>query len=106
MMDLLAKSKGGIADRPIILVLILVAVFGVIVLGVILVKKYVPAFKSTDVLKSEKEIAEEEVNRLIVDIEPETKEDPNKPSEEEALAYEMDRILEDAGEVTEVKEDK
>ncbi len=90
----------AVTDNPIILVLILLAVFGVIVLGVILIKKYVPAFKNTDTLKSEKEIAEEEVNRLVVDVDEglKKKEDKDKPSEEEALRYEMNRILEDVPE--------
>ncbi len=90
----------AVTDNPVILVLILLAVFGVIVLGVILIKKYVPAFKNTDTLKSEKEIAEEEVNRLVVDVDEglKKKEDKDKPSEEEALRYEMNRILEDVPE--------
>lgn len=120
-MKLLALSN------PVIIVLVLVAIFGVIVLGVILVKKYVPAFKNTDKPKSEKEIAEEEVDRLVVDVEEgltEKKEDEaakeaakavkkeakevkeGKPSEEEALQYEMDRLLVDAPEAKEKKEDK
>ncbi len=91
------KLLSSIVDNPVILVIILVAVFGVIVLAVILIKKYVPAFKNTDTLKSEKEIAEEEVNRLVVDVDEglKKKEDKDKPSEEEALQYEMNRILED-----------
>lgn len=102
----------SITDNPVILVLILVAAFGVIVLGVILIKKYVPAFKNTDTLKSEKEIAEEEVNRLVVDVDEglKKKEDKDKPTEEEALQYEMNRILEDIPEDkkkdTEEKEEK
>ena len=117
----------SIIDNPVILVIILVAIFGVIVLGVILIKKYVPAFKNTDKPKSEKEIAEEEVDRLVVDIEEgltEKKEDEaakeaakavkkevkeakeGKPSEEEALQYEMDRLLVDAPEAKEKKEDE
>lgn len=117
----------SILDNPVILVIVLVAIFGVIVLGVILIKKYVPAFKNTDKPKSEKEIAEEEVDRLVVDIEEgltEKKEDEaakeaakavkkeakevkeGKPSEEEALQYEMDRLLVDAPEAKEKKEDE
>lgn len=83
----------GITERPILLIVILVAVFGVIVLAVILIRKYSPHFKNTETLKSEKEIAEEEVNRLIVDIEEEPTKDKDAPSEEEALAYEMNQIL-------------
>ncbi len=122
-MKLLASS---IIENPVILVLILVAAFGVIVIGVILIKKYVPAFKNNDKPKSEKEIAQEEVDRLVVDLEEgmtekgkESKkeakeakkaakiaEKEEKPSEEEALKYEMDNLLEDAPDAVEKKEDE
>ena len=98
MLRLLADP---IVDRPIIIIVIFIAFFGLIVLGVILIKKFAPAFKNQDTLKSEKEIAQEEVDRLVVDIVEEEKKaskDEDAPSEEEALEYEMNRILETSDE--------
>ena len=85
-----------LTDNPIFLVLILVGGFGVIVLAIILVRKFVPAFKNTEQPKSEKEIAEEEVKRLVVDVEEESKKKEPPVSEEEALDYEMSRVLEES----------
>jgi FtsZ-interacting cell division protein ZipA len=88
------------------IVLGLVAIFGVIVIAVILVKKYGKHFKSDEKPKSEKEIADEEVKRMVVDPEDEnavamdeaskelaetSKKDPNQPDEEEAVADEVNR---------------
>ena len=64
--------------------LIIVAVFGVIVLAVILLKRHVKFFQSDEKPKNEKEIAEEELNRLLEPIE-EMKE---KGGEEETEAPE------------------
>ena len=85
-----------LTDHPIFLVLILVGGFGLIVVAIILVRKYVPAFKNTEQPKSEREIAEEEVKRLVVDIEEESKKEEPPISEEEALDYEMNRVLEES----------
>lgn len=48
--------------------IIIVGVFGVIVLAVILIKKNVKAFKTEEKPKSDKEIAQEEMNRLLVSV--------------------------------------
>ena len=48
--------------------IIIVGVFGVIVLVVILIKKNVKAFKTEEKPKSDKEIAQEEMNRLLVSV--------------------------------------
>ena len=56
---------------PILIPIILVAVFGVIVIAVILVKRHVGIFKSDEKPKSDKEIAAEELDRLLQPIEDE-----------------------------------
>lgn len=48
--------------------IIIVGVFGVIVLAVIIIKKNVKAFKTEEKPKSDKEIAQEEMNRLLVSV--------------------------------------
>ena len=55
-------------ESPLFITIALVVFFGIIVLGVILVKKYVKPFQNQEKPKSDKEIAEEEVNRLVTDI--------------------------------------
>lgn len=52
---------------------ILVAAFGVIVIIVILLRKYAPMFKSDEQPPSPKEVAEEELNRILQPIEEEKK---------------------------------
>ncbi|MCF0112808.1 MAG: hypothetical protein HUJ60_02405 [Bacilli bacterium] len=47
---------------------IIVAVFGLIVLIVIIVKKKVKFFQSDEKPKSDKEVASEELNRLLQDV--------------------------------------
>ena len=56
---------------PILIPIILVAIFGVIVIAVILVKRHVGIFKSDEKPKSDKEIAAEELDRLLQPIEDE-----------------------------------
>ena len=58
--------------------IILVAAFGIIVLIVILLKKHVKVFKKDEQPKSDKEIAAEELDRLLEPVE----ELEPKPSEE------------------------
>ena len=53
----------------ILIPIILVAVFGVIVVIVILLKKHVSIFKSDEKPKSDKEIAKEELDRLLEPVE-------------------------------------
>ena len=65
------------SELPGILIpVILVAVFGIVVLVVILVKKHVKAFKDEEEPKSEKEIAAENLDRLLQPIE-----DPEQSSQ-------------------------
>src|SRR5574344_457827 len=87
-------------------VLGLVAIFGAIVLAVILIKKYGKHFKNDEKPKTDKEIAEEEVKRMVVDVDEDTankmdeaakemaentEKDPNAPEEKEAVAEEVSR---------------
>lgn len=86
---------------PWLIIVILVGFFGIIVVAVILVKKFAKPFKSDEKPKSDKEIANEEVMRLTQELDEEeyqqAKENKErkagKPTEEEALQEEMDRIL-------------
>ena len=48
---------------------IIVAVFGVIVLAVILVKKHVKTFQNEEKPKSDKEVAQEELDRILQPVE-------------------------------------
>ena len=73
-------------DLPAILIpIILVAVFGLIVLLVIMLKKHVKWFKSDEKPKSDKEIAQEELDRIlepVEDLKP-VEEEEEVPAEEE-----------------------
>ena len=62
--------------------LILVAVFGVIVLAVILLKRHVGIFKSDEKPKTDREIAQEELDRILEPVEDLTPEGETKPEEE------------------------
>lgn len=69
---------------PVLIGLILVAAFGVLVLLVILLKRHVKIFKSDEKPKSDKEIAAEELDRIlepVEDLEPK-KEEAEEESEE------------------------
>lgn len=64
--------------------LIIVAVFGVIVVAVILVKKHVHFFQSDEKPKSDKEIAKEELDRILEPVEELKPEEDKEKEEEEA----------------------
>lgn len=93
-------------QSPLFITLALVIFFGIIVLAVILVKKYVKPFQNTEKPKSDKEIAEEEVNRLVTDITDEEtlqqmneaarelEKDSNRPTEQEVAEEEVERATE------------
>ena len=77
--------------QGILIPIILVAVFGVIVIAVILIKRHVSVFKSDEKPKSDREIAAEELDRLLQPIEDEeaaaqvnsySEEEEEKPAEE------------------------
>lgn len=96
----------SIIDRPWFFILMLLLIFGSIVIIVMLIKKYAKPFQNQDKPKSDKEIAEEEVNRMVVDITPEedkklneaskelaakTAKDADRPSESEVVEDEVNR---------------
>ena len=80
--------------------LVLLAIFAVIALGVFLIRKYAKPFKNDEKPKSDKEIAEEEVQRLTKELDEEEYEDAKerkkkkegKPTEEEAREEELNRM--------------
>ena len=88
-------------SSPLFITIALVVFFGIIVIAVILVKKYVKPFQNTEKPKSDREIAEEEVNRLVTDITDEDtikqmtdaarelEKDSDKPTEEEVAEEEQ-----------------
>ena len=65
---------------PILVPIILVAVFGIIVLVVVLVKRKVKFFQNDEKPKSDREIAAEELDRILEPIEEEIPEE-GKPEE-------------------------
>lgn len=83
----------GAADNPIVFIVIILAFFGAIVGGVIAAKKYLKPFKTEEEVKSDKEIAEEELNRILVDIEDE------KPVENDEVSHEDDTLARTLGEI-------
>ncbi len=78
------------ADMPAILIpIILVAVFGLIVILVIVLKRHVSIFKDNEKPKSDKEIAAEELDHILQpvdELKPEIEEE--EPEEGEAPAEE------------------
>jgi hypothetical protein len=68
---MITLDSTSIFNQPWFYVLMLLVIFGAIVILVILAKKYLKPFQSDDKPKSEKEIAEEEVNRLVRPVEDE-----------------------------------
>lgn len=65
-----------------VIALLIVGIFGVIVVAVILLKKYTKLFKSDEKPKSEKEIAAEELDRLLQPIEEDVVEKTEESEEE------------------------
>jgi FtsZ-interacting cell division protein ZipA len=86
------RVLGSIWEQSWFIMVMLVIIFGVIVLGVWLVRKYVPAFKSDDKPKSDKEIAEEEVRRMTQPVDDETA----KKMEEQARELEKTSTMDQA----------
>ena len=77
-------------ENPLFITIGLIVIFGIIVLGVILLKKYVKVFQNDDGPKSDKEIAAEEVNRVLTEV---TDEDTLRAME--SAAKELERDAED-----------
>ncbi len=81
------KTFGNsIIDNPGIIIAILVVFFGLILLGVILVKKYVKPLQIKKPDLDEKEAAKEELDRILV------------PIEDEELQKQMDEAAKKDGE--------
>lgn len=110
-LTLLALALDGVFSQSWFILLMLLVIFGVIVLGVILIKRYSKLFHNDEKPKSDKEIAEEEVNRLLVDVEDDSareemeeaareiekksKEKDLAPTPEEAAEEEVSRVTEE-----------
>lgn len=62
-------------NNPIIVILLLLAFFGVIALIVFILRKHLPYFKDDDKPLSEEEAAKEALDRILVPIEKETLEE-------------------------------
>lgn len=67
-------------NNPLVYVVIMLAVFGAIVIGVILLKKYAKPFKNDEKPKSDKEIAAEELDRILEPVD-------DQKTKEEMEAY-------------------
>jgi flagellar biosynthesis/type III secretory pathway M-ring protein FliF/YscJ len=81
----------------------LLLIFGAIVLAVILLKKYVKPFQSHDKPKTDKEIVEEEVKRMVQDVDPETQAKMEEASKE--LEKKSEKITDKPAEQDIVKEE-
>ena len=66
-----------------VIALLILGVFAVIVIAVILIKKYTKVFKSDEKPKSEKEVAKEELDRILEPIDTELVEKPEEAEDEE-----------------------
>ncbi|MCI5940345.1 MAG: hypothetical protein SPI62_00065 [Candidatus Enteromonas sp.] len=64
-MNFIPSVLASSSMAPVIVILCLVGFFGLIVLLVILLKKHVPGLKNEEKPKSDKEIAKEELDRLL-----------------------------------------
>ncbi|MCQ2799457.1 MAG: hypothetical protein MJ228_01665 [Bacilli bacterium] len=101
------RTYASFTDSPLFITIALVVFFGIIVIAVMLLKKYAKPFMSDEKPKSDKEIAEEEVNRILTDITDEAalsqmnaaieevSKGEIKPTEEEVLEEEMARTTEE-----------
>lgn len=96
-----------LADMPYWAILLLILlVFGVIALGVFLVRKFAKPFRNDEKPKSDREIAEEEVQRMTQELDEEelrqseeAKARKNgKPTEEEARQEALNRVLQPTSE--------
>lgn len=110
---MLSFLASDVTKQPWFIIIALLAIFGFIVIAVILVRKYSKHFKNEEKPKSDKEIAEEEVNRLVVDIEDEkTQKEMNEAAEQmedrikkENVPSEKEVALEEVSRHTEEIED-
>ena len=94
------KALDSVTSAPWFIIIALLLFFGVIVLVVILVKRHSKAFKSEEKPKSEKEISDEEVNRMLEDVD-----DPNAQKAMEEYAA-SEKSADSAEEEEQLGEDK
>lgn len=90
---------GIFEDFPALIIIGIVVFFGLIIGGVLLLKKYWKPLKSDEQPKSAEEIAKEEIDRLIETVDEETEE--KKDEDDEDISREddtLDRLLEPMGE--------
>ncbi len=87
------------SNPGIILVLILV-VFGLVALLVFLLRKYVPFFKSDEKVKTPEEIAKEEVDRLVEDLDEELEKEADTLEKERKKEESQDSYHDDSLERT------
>jgi flagellar biosynthesis/type III secretory pathway M-ring protein FliF/YscJ len=69
-------------SNPAVIIVGLLLIFGLIVLGVILAKKYIPGLKTTEKPKTREEIAKEEVERMTRPIEEDKRPELDEEAEE------------------------
>lgn len=88
----------SIFNQPWFYVLMLLVIFGAIVILVILAKKYFKPFQNDEKPKSEKEIAEEEVSRMVRPVE-----DEETARQMEAASKQMEENTKKASKPTEAE---
>lgn len=77
-------TLGGIADKPWVIVLILLAFFGLIVLAVVLVKRKVKPLQIKKEEMTEEEAAKAELDRILVPVDEETQKQMDEAAKQEA----------------------
>ena len=77
-------SLGGLADRPWLIIIILVAFFGLIVLAVVLVKRKVKPLQIKKEEMTEEEAAKAELDRILVPVDEETQKQMDEAAKKEA----------------------
>lgn len=83
-MNSLVSLLSGVFDKGWVIILVLLLVFGAIVAAVILVRRKSKYFKNDEKPKSEKEIAQEEVNRVLESVDDPTVSEAIQSFKEEA----------------------
>lgn len=77
-------SLGGLADKPWLIIIILVAFFGLIVLAVVLVKRKVKPLQIKKEEMTEEEAAKAELDRILVPVDEETQKQMDEAAKKEA----------------------
>ena len=77
-------TLGGIADKPWLIILILLAFFGLIVLAIVLVKRKVKPLQIKKEEMTEEEAAKAELDRILVPVDEETQKQMDEAAKNEA----------------------